>query len=389
MTWPPYPTITESVPEEQASRDAFARQFLLDELGLAVDPQDSQAVVQALQVLDAKRHGNRTDAGMEPAVRSEPVDIHFSLEPQRDFYRDLAVQVASNLHRGQAVNIESIQNRLKAQNLDPDAATDIMARAITIFRTASQDLQGVTDPNRIQDILTSAEVSEQYQSKTQDALEQQVQQTHDHHSSKPPTDEDLVVEGNSSSTNAPEGFDGNLGTNPLDDLKEDTQSSGKHAGNKEQEATGPRSVTVNGFEYQIPYGFSSGDDFVTFCNRLREGLPEGVEPIFQGSSVTGRKAITSKGIKAGTPFDVGRTSDFDIGLISEDLITIAAVTDLMKIKTGPTRIGPVKADSPIAEVLGLNELLVELSAMEKRKVEFNLYDSLEEAMKAQQSLIVP
>ena len=118
-------------------------------------------------------------------------------------------------------------------------------------------------------------------------------------------------------------------------------------------------------------------------------MPEGVEPIFQGSSVTGRKAITSKGIKAGTPFDVGRTSDFDIGLISEDLITIAAVTDLMKIKTGPTRIGPVKADSPIAEVLGLNELLVELSAMEKRKVEFNLYDSLEEAMKAQQSLIVP
>jgi hypothetical protein len=121
---------------------------------------------------------------------------------------------------------------------------------------------------------------------------------------------------------------------------------------------------------------------------LREGLPEGVEPVFQGSAVTGVKAVTSKGVPAGTPFDVGRVSDFDIGLISEDLATQASLIDGARIKIMPTRIGPFGADSPIGERLGLSKLAARLSAQAGRNVSFVLYDSVEGAY-SQPSLYVP
>ncbi|MCP3926701.1 MAG: hypothetical protein GY714_29420 [Desulfobacterales bacterium] len=150
---------------------------------------------------------------------------------------------------------------------------------------------------------------------------------------------------------------------------------------------GSKILTSDG--WQVPFGFKNEVEFKAFIKQLRKGVPVGVEPVFQGSSVTGVKAITSKGIKAGTPFDIGRKSDFDIGLICEDLITRAATTNIMKVKTVPTRIGPVKAGSALAKALGLDDLLQKLTKMTGRKVEFNLYENLIEAYKYQQTLPVP
>jgi hypothetical protein len=57
---------------------------------------------------------------------------------------------------------------------------------------------------------------------------------------------------------------------------------------------------------QIPFGFKSEQEFLDFSRTLRAGLPEGVEPVFQGSSVTGVKAVASNGIPSrlvrNTPF---------------------------------------------------------------------------------------
>jgi hypothetical protein len=139
---------------------------------------------------------------------------------------------------------------------------------------------------------------------------------------------------------------------------------------------------------RMPFGFTTEQEFLDFSATLRAGLPAGVEPVFQGSSVTGIKASSGGGIPAGTPFDVGRLSDLDIGLVSEDLATKAALIDGVRIKTGPTRIGPFDANSPAAAQLGLSDLAAKLSAQAGRPVTFMLHDSMEGAY-AQPSLFVP
>lgn len=137
---------------------------------------------------------------------------------------------------------------------------------------------------------------------------------------------------------------------------------------------------------QIPFGFRSEREFMDFSSALRAGLPPGVEPVFQGSSVTGVKAVSSGGIKAGTPFDKGRISDFDIGLISEDLATQAALLDGVRVKTLPTRVGPLDANSSAR--LGLGNLAERLRLQAGRPVNFVLFDSMEGAY-SQPSLFVP
>lgn len=139
---------------------------------------------------------------------------------------------------------------------------------------------------------------------------------------------------------------------------------------------------------RIPFGFANEADFLEFSRVLRAGLPEGVEPVFKGSAVTGVKAVTSKGIKAGTPFDVGRKSDFDIGLISEDLTTRTALIDGVRIKTQPTRIGPIGIGSDAALNLELNDLLIRLEGLSNRKVEFNLFDTPKGGFKGE-TIVVP
>lgn len=153
----------------------------------------------------------------------------------------------------------------------------------------------------------------------------------------------------------------------------------------------PRSRITDDGLHIIPFGFRSSEDFMQFSSALRNGLPQGVEPIFQGSAVTGVKAVTSKGVKAGTPFDQGRKSDFDIGLISDDFIIQAMETPLGMsfLKTDPTRLGPIQADSDLAKLLNLNDLLLQLEAMSGREVSFCLYETHNDAYAYQQTLPVP
>jgi len=139
---------------------------------------------------------------------------------------------------------------------------------------------------------------------------------------------------------------------------------------------------------QMPFGFGTEEEYLNFASALRSGLPEGVEPVFQGSSVTGVKGSSSGGIPAGTPFDVGRVSDFDIGLISEDFATQASVIDGVRVKVQPTRIGPLSSTDPLAEPLGLADLASNLSSLAGRQVKFMLYDSIEGAY-SQPTLFVP
>ena len=68
----------------------------------------------------------------------------------------------------------------------------------------------------------------------------------------------------------------------------------------------------------MPKGFSSADDFAHFGADVRDGLRQAgygnVEPILQGSAVTG------KSFKTGEAFDIGRISDFDIALAGSELL---------------------------------------------------------------------
>ncbi|HEF5873488.1 TPA: LysM peptidoglycan-binding domain-containing protein, partial [Burkholderia cenocepacia] len=68
----------------------------------------------------------------------------------------------------------------------------------------------------------------------------------------------------------------------------------------------------------VPYGFENLESFSQFGSAVRVGLGRAgygdVEPILQGSAITG------KSFRTGRPFDVGRVSDFDVGLASQSLL---------------------------------------------------------------------
>lgn len=134
----------------------------------------------------------------------------------------------------------------------------------------------------------------------------------------------------------------------------------------------------------IPFGFSSADDFSQFGARLNAGLPDGAQAVFQGSSVTG------KSFRTGAGFDVGRVSDFDIGISSQSLFTRASQLDPrfgLRVKTAPNRIGPLGNDA--LEELGLKSLRDSLSTgAGGRPVEFLLFDNLNSAFR-RPSLFVP
>jgi filamentous hemagglutinin len=121
----------------------------------------------------------------------------------------------------------------------------------------------------------------------------------------------------------------------------------------------------------IPHGFASAEEFQEFGSRLRRGLPEGTQPLFHGSSVTGQSYRT------GQPFDVGRRSDFDLALAGSTLFERARALGL-KAKDG-TRIGPL-SDAQL-DALGLLDLRNELSQLAGRVVRFMLFNDQASALK--------
>jgi filamentous hemagglutinin len=91
-----------------------------------------------------------------------------------------------------------------------------------------------------------------------------------------------------------------------------------------------------------------------------------VEPILQGSAVTG------KSFKTGQEFDIGRVSDFDIALASPELLQRAQSLGI-GLRSGGTRTGPLSARD--LQALGLKDLSSKLSGQAGREVNFMIYDS--------------
>jgi hypothetical protein len=123
---------------------------------------------------------------------------------------------------------------------------------------------------------------------------------------------------------------------------------------------------------RIPFGFSTPEEFAAFTNRLNIGLVSlgmgDVQGIFQGSAVTG------VGYRSGLPFDVGRTSDFDIALAGKSLLDNAAAAGI-DLRSGGLRTGPLR-EADLAK-LGLLDLAASLSSIAGRPVNFMIYASPE------------
>jgi RHS repeat-associated protein len=135
---------------------------------------------------------------------------------------------------------------------------------------------------------------------------------------------------------------------------------------------------------KTPLGFSSADDFAQFGSNLKSGLSKAgfddVQPIFQGSSVTG------KSFRTGQPFDVGRVSDFDVALASPKMLQKAKELGI-PLRSKGVRTAPLK---PIhLEKLGLTDLVSLLSSQARRPVNFMIFDSTATATAKAPSIFVP
>ncbi|MCD7081648.1 hypothetical protein LRQ11_23715 [Pseudomonas sp. MAFF 311095] len=105
-----------------------------------------------------------------------------------------------------------------------------------------------------------------------------------------------------------------------------------------------------------------------------------VEPILQGSAVTG------KSFKTGQEFDVGRVSDFDIALASPELLQRAQSLGI-GLRSGGSRTGPLSARD--LQTLGLKDLSSKLSAQSGREVNFMIYESAATAASRAPSVVLP
>ena len=135
---------------------------------------------------------------------------------------------------------------------------------------------------------------------------------------------------------------------------------------------------------EVPHGFKTPQEFADFGNDLNSGLRnagiDDAQGVFQGSAVTGKKYTT------GEPFDVGRTSDFDIAISSPSLLQKAKDAGI-SLRSQGTRTGPLRPAE--LKELGLYELRQSLSQKAGRKVEFMLYESTSAATGRAPSIVVP
>ena len=135
----------------------------------------------------------------------------------------------------------------------------------------------------------------------------------------------------------------------------------------------------------VPLGFNSVDEFNNFGASLNQGLRNAgfgdVTPIFQGSSVTGFKGFdkVKNGIvtrSAGTIFDTGGVSDFDIALSSPQMLTRAKEIGLPVIGKG-TR--TFELNNRALKKLGLYDMRQSLQSQVNRPVNFVIFDSVSTA----------
>jgi hypothetical protein len=133
-----------------------------------------------------------------------------------------------------------------------------------------------------------------------------------------------------------------------------------------------------------PLAFSNMDEFAQFGHTMRTGL-EGagyhdVDIAVSGSSVTGVSWRT------GEPFDIGRVSDLDVALGSDDLFEAAREAGV-KTWSRDTRTPPLETKQ--LRRLGLQPLTDQLSSQLGRKVSLMLYRSIDTALARRLTVMVP
>jgi RHS repeat-associated protein len=133
---------------------------------------------------------------------------------------------------------------------------------------------------------------------------------------------------------------------------------------------------------KLPHGFSSVGAFNDFVLSLKRGLRraglDDVQPILQGSAVTGRS------FRTGIAFDVGRVSDFDVALISSKLLARAKGQGI-PLRSGGARSAPLLPEH--LQRLGLSDLAEQLSNQAGRPVNFMIYETTEAALSRAPSIL--
>jgi RHS repeat-associated protein len=134
----------------------------------------------------------------------------------------------------------------------------------------------------------------------------------------------------------------------------------------------------------IPFGFNSFGQFKQFGEATQGSLTKAgypnATPYMQGSAVTGRSFETK------VPFDVGRTSDFDLAIAHSDLYKKAESLGLGK----DGRTGPIKMGSAEAKQLGVDDMLQKLSRMSGgREVNTMIFKDAEAAKAKAPSIRLP
>lgn len=123
---------------------------------------------------------------------------------------------------------------------------------------------------------------------------------------------------------------------------------------------------------------------VDFACQLYTGLSAAgygnVWAVFQGSSVTGQR------FKTGLPFDVGRTSDYDIGLASPSLLDRARAAGI-QVRSGGLRTAPLAGED--LDRLGLRAVADQLSQLVGRPVNFMVFDCPQTAITRGPSVVAP
>lgn len=126
----------------------------------------------------------------------------------------------------------------------------------------------------------------------------------------------------------------------------------------------------------LPRGFNTYESYVAFGQSMREGLRAAgyrdVEPMIRGSAVTGEN------FRTGVPFDVRRTSDYDVALVSPTLMQRAIELGI-PVRGGGTRTEPIRGRR--LEELGLANVRDALREQEGRPVSFMIYSSRHAVMR--------
>jgi HK97 family phage portal protein len=121
----------------------------------------------------------------------------------------------------------------------------------------------------------------------------------------------------------------------------------------------------------VPLGFASRQDFETFGRTAWDGLAAAgypdAEPYLRGSAVTGFSN------RQGSPFDQGRTSDYDFAVASPTLIERARQLGL-PLRGGGTRTEPID-DPSTFNALGLGDVMMNLRQQSGRDVSIVIFSS--------------